>query len=304
MKIGLILEGGAMRGMYTAGVLDVFMENRIEFDAAIGVSAGAVFGCNIQSRQIGRTIRYNMKYCRDWRYVGLRSWITTGDLYGVDFDYRLLPEVLDPFDIRTFSENPMQFWCAVTDAVTGKPVYHRCTTGTGRDMLFMRASASMPIASRPVIIDGRQYLDGGIADSVPLRFFERQGYERNVVLLTQPADYRKQPLKHFELVRLMLRKYPAVVERLRTRHEYYNRQIEYIRTEEKKGNTLVICPDSTLHIGSVCKDPDELHRVYGIGRQTGEKYLPKVRDFVGPGHIAQWEGRYTRKRLRKRVRVG
>ena len=252
-RLGLVLEGGAMRGMYTAGVTDVFMENKIEFDGAIGVSAGAVFGCNYESRQIGRTIRYNTKYCCDPRYVGMRSFFRTGDLYNADFDYRQLPEELDPFDVRTFAANPMEFWCVVTDAETGKPYYHQCQTGTGEDMLYMRASASMPAASRPVRIGDRLYLDGGIADSIPL----------------------------------------AIADQLETRHTRYNEQLQYIHEQGRGGSCLLICPDSPLNIGSMCRDPQELRRVYEAGRRIGEKYLPQVREFVGAEHIGQWAHPYS-----------
>ena len=292
-RLGLVLEGGAMRGMYTAGVTDVFMENKIEFDGAIGVSAGAVFGCNYESRQIGRTIRYNTKYCCDPRYVGMRSFFRTGDLYNADFDYRQLPEELDPFDVRTFAANPMEFWCVVTDAETGKPYYHQCQTGTGEDMLYMRASASMPAASRPVRIGDRLYLDGGIADSIPLAFFQSIGYSRCVVILTQPSDYVKQPQKHFQLIKHLLRKYPAIADQLETRHTRYNEQLQYIHEQGRGGSCLLICPDSPLNIGSMCRDPQELRRVYEAGRRIGEKYLPQVREFVGEKHIGQWAHPYS-----------
>ncbi len=290
-QIGLVLEGGAMRGMFTGGILDVFMENRIEFDAAVGVSAGAVFGCNLQSRQIGRTIRYNMKYAKNWRYSGYLSLLLTGDLYGGDFDYRKIPEELDPFDIHTFEENPMKFYCVVTDAVTGKAVYHLCETGTGEHMHYMQASASMPAVSRPVLAEGRQYLDGGIADSIPLPFLQKEGYEKNVVILTQPADYRKKPA-NMTLMKPLLRKYPAIIDAVAKRHDVYNEQVAFVRSEEAKGNTLVIAPEAPLEIGHLCKDPKELERVYQLGRKTGEAYLEKVKAFVGTDHIGSWNHPY------------
>ena len=148
-KTGLVLEGGAMRGMFTCGVIDVLMENGIRFDGAAGISAGAVFGCNYKSRQIGRPVRYNKNYCKDPRYCSDRSLIKTGDLYGADFCYRELPDVLDPFDRETFKNDPMEFYIGATDVKTGKAVYHKCTDGGEDDLLWMRASASMP--STPAI---------------------------------------------------------------------------------------------------------------------------------------------------------
>jgi predicted patatin/cPLA2 family phospholipase len=282
-KTGLVLEGGAMRGMFTAGVTDVFMENGIDFDGVIGVSAGAAFGCNYKSRQIGRTIRYNKRFCRNWHYAGFRSWLLTGNLYNADFDYRLLPDRLDPWDTRTFAANPQEFWCVCTDAQSGEACYFRCMDGGRRDLDLIRASASMPIASKPVEVDGKKLLDGGISDSIPLRFFEKQGYDRNVVLLTQPRNYRKEPLGHEKLLRFLLRKTPKVAERLANRHNDYNKEVAYVHEEEKKGSAFVICPDEPLGIGSICHDPDELQRVYDIGRKKGEKVWRAAADFLREG---------------------
>ena len=181
MKTGLILEGGAMRGMYTAGVLDVMMENNIWVDGAVGVSAGAVFGCNYKSKQIGRTIRYNKKYGRDPRYAGFHSLLKTGDYFGTEFCYHEIPERLDPFDSETFQKNPAEFYVVGTDVTTGKAVYHKCTTGTDKDLDWFRASASMPLLSNIVEVDGYKLLDGGIADSIPLKWFRSIGYERNII---------------------------------------------------------------------------------------------------------------------------
>ena len=187
MKTGLVLEGGAMRGLYTAGVLDILMENGITVDGAVGVSAGAVFGCNYKSGQIGRVLRYNLAYCRDPRYMGLRSLIRTGDLYGEQFCYHDIPDRLDPFDREAFRKNPMAFYVVCTDVHTGEAVYYRLSDGGDRDIQWMRASASMPLVSRTVQVDGYELLDGGIADSIPIAWFRSQGYTRNLVILTQPA---------------------------------------------------------------------------------------------------------------------
>ena len=172
----LILEGGAMRGMFTCGVIDVFMENGINFDGAAGISAGATFGCNYKSRQIGRAIRYNKKYSRDWRYCSLRSLIKTGDLYGAEFCYHTMPEQLDPFDTETFRNDPMEFYIGATDVETGEVRFHKCTDGGDTDIEWMRASASMPVVSNIVSVDGYRMLDGGIVCSVPYEYMEQQGF--------------------------------------------------------------------------------------------------------------------------------
>ena len=280
MKTALIMEGGAMRGMFTCGVMDVFMENGIAFDGAVGISAGAVFGCNFKSRQIGRPIRYNKRFCRDPRYCSIRSLVRTGDLYGADFCYRELPDILDPFDRKAFAGNSMEFYAGATDVETGKCVYHRCMDGGDIDMLWFRASASMPVVSRPVRIDGREYLDGGISDAVPYGYMEELGYDRNVIVLTQPKGYRKKPETSF-LMKLFLRRLPKIREAMEHRHEMYNRQMDELDRMEAEQAALIIRPPEDLRIGHTEKNPEELERVYQIGRKEAGKRLEDVRLWLG-----------------------
>lgn len=279
-KIGLVLEGGAMRGLFTAGVMDVLLENGVTFDGAVGVSAGAVFGCNYKSRQIGRVLRYNTRFCKDPRYCSLRSLVKTGDLYGADFCYRELPEELDIFDKDTYEQNPMEFYVVCTDIETGKAGYHRCDKADRESYEWMRASASMPLVSRPVELEGKRYLDGGMADPIPLQFFQSVGYDKNVVVLTQPRDFVKKPDEELPLLRLALRRYPRLVETLKKRHKVYNAETAYIRQQEKSGAVFVIAPAAPLNIGSVEKDPDELRRVYALGRQAAKEQLPSLQAFL------------------------
>ena len=280
MKTGLVLEGGAMRGMFTAGVLDIFMENGIEFPGAIGVSAGAVFGCNLKSRQPGRTIRYNTKYCRDPRYVSIRSLITTGDLYGEQFCYHELPDKLDPFDYETFANSPMEFYVVATDVTTGKPVYHKCGTDGHKELQWLRASASMPLASRVVEVDGYSLLDGGISDSIPLRYFESIGYEKNVVVLTQPKDFVKKKNGLVPLMKLALHKYPHIAEVMARRHDEYNAATAYIRRQDEAGRILVSQPDAPLEVSRTERDPEKLRAAYRLGRKAAEKRLEEIRTFL------------------------
>lgn len=283
MKTGLVLEGGAMRGLFTAGVTDVMMENGIKFDGAIGVSAGAAFGCNYKSHQIGRAARYNIKYCNDERYCGFKTLVKTGDIYGVDFCYREIPQKLDVFDVDTFQKNPMEFYVVCTDIVTGKAIYHKCTTGGAEDLDWIRASASMPLVSRVVETDGYKMLDGGMSDSVPLKYFESIGYDRNVVILTQPDGYVKKKNKFLPVMRLTMRGYPKLIETVADRHNVYNQTTEYIKEREKTGNAFVIRPPENLNIGAVEHNPDELKRVYEIGRKTGEETLDAMKEFLAIG---------------------
>ena len=281
MKTGLVMEGGAMRGMFTCGVIDVLLAERIRFDAAAGISAGACFGCNFKSGQLGRPLRYNLRYCRDPRYCSLRSLLKTGDLYGADFCYRELPDVLDPFDRQAFAADPMAFYVGATDVDSGRIVYHLCGDGGERDMQWIRASASMPMVSRVVTVDGLRLLDGGIAEPVPYPVLEEAGCGRNVYVLTQPKGYRKKKPGALPLIRLALRGTPKMAEAMARRHEVYNRQMDEIDEKERRGEILVLRPPESLGISRTEHDPAELERVYRIGRAEAEKALPAIRRFLG-----------------------
>lgn len=269
-----------MRGMFTCGIMDIFMENGVTFEAACGVSAGATFGCNLKSHQIGRALRYNVEYGRDPRYCSIRSLIKTGDLYGAEFCYRVLPDKLDIFDRETFAADPMKFYVVATDADTGQPAYHLCTDGGEDDLAWIRASASMPIVSKPVKINRCRYLDGGISDSVPFAYMESLGYTRNVIILTRPKGYLKVKPRFPKMFKVLLRDYPAMERAMLNRYDMYNKEMKEIEKREKKGQALVIRPPEDLGIKRTEKDPDELKRVYEIGRRTGEDVLGKVRDFI------------------------
>ena len=279
MKKGLVLEGGAMRGLWTAGVTDVMMEHDIWPDGLIGVSAGAAFGCNYKSRQIGRAIRYNTRFARDKRYSGVWSLVTSGDYFNAKFGYHVVPYEYDLFDTKTFEQNPMQFIVVCTDVETGEAVYHDMNHVSFDELEWLRASASMPLVSKVVEVQGRKLLDGGVSDSIPLSFFESIGYDRNVVILTQPLGYQKQPSKLMPLMRLSLREHPQFVKAMSERYIMYNRQLEFVAQAEKEGRCLVIRPDEKIPIGHISHDPEQMRRVYEIGRQVGERYIEKIKEF-------------------------
>ena len=276
MKKGLVLEGGAMRGMFTCGVIDVMMENSIDFDGIIGVSAGAAFGCNYKSKQIGRGIRYNMRFCNDKRYCGLHSLITTGNLFNAEFCYQTVPTQYDIFDDKTFYENPMEFIAVCTDIETGKPYYKSFVKKEENMFEWFRASASLPLVSKIVEINGLKLLDGGIVDSIPIRHMEEIGYEKNIVVLTQPQNYVKKKNNAMPLIKAVFRKYPEFVKAIGNRHNMYNETLEYIKEREESGSIFVIRPDEPLAIGRMEKDPQNLKRVYEIGRKTALENLDKI----------------------------
>ena len=280
MKHGIILEGGGMRGMFTCGVLDVLMEHGIEFDALAGVSAGVLFGCNYKSRQPGRGLRYNLRFKNDKRYMSWQSLWKTGDYVNAEFSYHTLPEVLDPFDKESYKRNPMKFYVTCTDIVSGKPVYKRIDEIDGDAMEWFRASASMPIFARPVTIGNYILLDGGITDSIPLKFIQDEGVEKNLVVLTQPLGYRKKPSKAIPLIKLFTRKYPRVTELMRIRHVMYNKQLDYIEEQVLAGNTMVICPKQALGIGRIEQDEKKMRFVYEQGRNIALENIAQIKSFT------------------------
>ena len=279
MKKGLVLEGGAMRGLFTAGIIDVMMEVRVEPDGLIGVSAGAAFGCNYKSRQIGRAIRYNKAFAHDKRFCSWQSLLKTGDLYNAEFGYHVIPTQYDVFDNATYDANPMAFIAVCTDVETGKPIYKSLPKVTPTTYDWIRASASMPLVSKVVELEGQKVLDGGVADSIPLAYFESIGYEKNMVILTQPDGYVKAHNKLMPLMRIALRKYPNMIEAMDQRHIMYNQQLSYVYQAESTGRALVIRPEAPLPIGHISHNPEEMQRVYDIGRATGMKYIERIKAF-------------------------
>ncbi|MBR5858732.1 MAG: patatin family protein [Clostridia bacterium] len=277
MKTGLVLEGGGFRGIYTAGVLDVFLENGISADGVIGVSAGAVHGCSFLSGQKGRSIDYYTKYCNDPRFMSLKSFIKTGDVVGEEFAYHELPEKLVPYDYSAFDRCGIPFYVTVTNLESGKPEYLRIN-----DMLteidYMRASASLPYFSRIVEINGGKYLDGGCSDSIPIKAFREMGYGRNIIVLTRHDGYTKKQ-EHGLLARLKYRKYPEFVKALLGLQKRYNETLEYIKMLEKNGEVFVIRPSRPLTIGRMEHDPERVRAVYEIGVEDARREM---------NALAQW----------------
>lgn len=279
--LGLVLEGGAMRGMFTCGVIDVLMQAGIVFHSIVGVSAGAAFGCNYKSHQPGRALRYNQRFARNRRYCSLHSLFTTGNLFNAEFAYHTVPMRYDPFDAATFDADPTQFHLVATDVESGHAVYHRLQRFDDVALEWIRASCSMPLVSKVVTIDGYRLLDGGIADSIPLQYLEGQGCHRNIVVLTQPRTYTKRPLSLQPLLRLLLRRRPRLWAAMQQRHVMYNAQLEYVRARETAGAVLVISPDRPLPIRHVCHDAAQMQLVYDMGRRKAERMLGDIRQFVG-----------------------
>ena len=275
MRTGLVLEGGAMRGIYTAGVLDVFMENSLHFDGVIGVSAGALHGCSFVSNQKGRSIRYYKKYRNDKHFMGFWNLLRTGEIVGEKFCYHDIPERLDPFDYEAFAKSDTDFYVTCTNLKTGKAEYIKVTDMMGQ-IDAMRASASMPYVSKIVTYDGKKLLDGGCADSIPVKQVRKMGYERNVVVLTREDGYEKKP-QNARMAELRYRRYPLFAETLKNRHRVYNQTLKDIREMEKTGEVFVIRPSEKLTIGRMERDLDEIQRVYDIGKNDARRCIKELK---------------------------
>lgn len=278
MKVGLVLEGGGLRGIFTAGVLDVFLDENIHIDGAIGVSAGALFGVNFPSKQKGRALRYNKKYAKDKRYIGLHSLFTTGNIVNRDFAYYELPTTLDPFDQKTFEESGMDFWVTVTNVETGEPEYIKITNAF-EQMEAFRATSSMPIVSKIVEIDGKKYLDGGVSDSIPVQKFIEMGYDKIIVVLTRPLKYRKNPSSMW-LFKCFYKKYPKLVERWKNRYSEYNQAVEQVIQLNEKQQIFVIRPSKTLKISRLEKDVNKIQAMYDLGVEEAKNALVELKAYL------------------------
>ena len=278
MSVGLVLEGGGLRGLYTVGVLDIFMDNDIKVDGIIGVSAGALFGVNYPSKQRGRGLRYNLRFAKDPRYMSFRSLIKTGNIVGKEFAYYEVPFKLDVFDEETFEKSGVDFYAVVTNVETGKPEYIK-VDNLREQMEVFRATSSMPIVSKIVEVDGKKYLDGGCSDSIPVKKCLEMGYDKVVVVLTRPLDYRKKD-ENGALNALWYRKYPEFVKTLNNRPKDYNNTVEEIIELEKQGKIFVIRPSMTVPIKRIEHDPVVMQRMYDLGVEDSKKQMEALKEYL------------------------
>lgn len=278
MKVGLVLEGGAMRGMYTAGVLDIFLENNIEVDGIIGVSAGVLFGVNYLSKQKGRVIRYNKRFINDKRYMGFWSLLTTGNIINKDFSFYEVPQKLDIFDNETFKESKINFWATITNMETGEPEYVKLEDLFAQ-MEVLRATSAMPFVSKIVELESGKYLDGGISDSIPVNKCKELGFDKIIVVLTRPLDYRKKKPKEF-FANAYYRKYPKFAKTLNNRYKIYNETVEKIIDMENKKEIFVIRPSKLIKIKRIEKNPDKLQEMYELGLEDAKQCLESLKEYI------------------------
>lgn len=278
-KIGLILEGGGMRGMFTTGVLDYFIDANIKFDQVMGVSAGACQGSCYMSWQKERGKNIVMEFIHDKRYCSLYNLLTTGDLFSEKFAYHTIPNELNIFDYHRYLSSRMKFIAVSTNVETGE-AHYPLIEDMRKDVEELRASASLPFVSRNVMLDGDPHLDGGIADPLPFRKSETMGYSKNVVVLTQPLGYRKKPSKSYLLGKFVYRKYPKFVEALKNRHVIYNQCLDELDEEAALGNVLIICPKDNLGLKRIEKNKDKLLQAYHLGYERAKEHFLELEKFA------------------------
>lgn len=280
---GLILEGGGMRGAYTAGILDFFLDKEIDFTSCYGVSAGACHACSYLSKQRGRAFRVSVEYLGDKRYCSVYSLLKTGDLFGAEFTYKTVPNELDPFDYEALQNSATDFYAVVTNVENGKAEY--LPVKQRKDGIrAVRASSSLPLLARIVEIDGKKYLDGGVSDSIPIRRSIEDGNERNVVILTQCDTYRKQPTRPMRIIKMKYRHYPAFVKSLSQRHQTYNDTVAFVEREAKAGRAFIIRPKEPVTIGRVEKDRQKLESLYKTGYSDAAACYEDLMRFLEGGN--------------------
>lgn len=279
MSNGLIIEGGGMRGVFAAGVLDYFMDAGIEFDNVIGVSAGACHGCSFVSNQRGRAFATNTDYLDVREYASWHNLITKGEYFGVDFVFHKIPEELYPIDNEAFLRNNTKFQVAVTNCETGKAEYP-VINDMKEDIDYVVASSSLPFMAHMVEIDGNKYMDGGVADSIPLKQSINQGNDKNIVILTRPRDYRKKKSSYGPILKLKYGKYKGLIDAINSRSQVYNETLDYIAECEENGTAFVVAPMGPLDLGRLEKNKEKLEKAYKEGYYVAEGLLEKIKEYL------------------------
>lgn len=278
LSVGLVLEGGGMRGLYTAGVLDAFLDAGIKVDGIISVSAGALFGVNFVSRQRERALRYNKKYLSHPKYMSLRSWLRTGNFVNKDFTYYEVPMKLDVFDDEAFKKSSIDFYAVATEMTSGKPEYFKIDS-VFEQMEILRASSALPVVSKMVVWQGKKYLDGGLSDSIPVDFARGLGFDKLIVVMTRPLNYQKKPSSG-RLYKTLYSKYPNFVKTASNRYQQYNNSLEKVMSLEKTGDLFAIRPSKSLVIGRLEKNPDKLDSIYQLGMKDAKSGMPELNSYL------------------------
>ena len=279
IEAGLVVEGGGMRGVYTAGVLDYFMEKNLYFDDCYGVSAGACHISSYVSKQIGRSMKVTLDYINDKRYCSINSLIKTGDMFGVEMLYDIIPNKLELYDYETFNKFKGNFYSVVTNCKTGKAEYIKIKD-MKKDIIAVRASSSLPLLSRIVEINGKEYLDGGITDSIPIKKSIKDGHKKNVVILTRDKTYRKSKPKFLSLLKFKYKKYPNLVKAIENRYKIYNETLDFLEEEKAKNKVFIIQPKLPVKISRIEKDKDKLKALYDQGYEDAKELYEDLMKFL------------------------
>lgn len=274
----LILEGGGMRSMYTAGVLDFFITKDLYFEYNIGVSAGASMAASYISRQYRRNHRVTTKYIKDKRYISFSNYIKKKELFGMDFVYHYIPTYLEPFDFETFERAEESFVVATTDCNTGEAIYFKKNEMEGSLLTALQATSSLPMMANPVDYKGYTLLDGGIVDPIPLNKAIEEGYSKNILILTRPKGYRKKPSKFSRVFKL--KAYPKINHLMAIRYKHYNKTLDWIEAEEEKGNVFVIRPSKTFSVDRIEKNPRKLDTLYKQGFEDAERIYKALKEYI------------------------
>lgn len=278
--VGLVLEGGGMRGVYTAGILEYFMEQDLYFPYVVGVSAGACMAASYLSRQMGRNRTVNIDYVNHPNYLSFRNFVKHKQLFGMDFIFDEIPNKHVPYDYDTFYQSKEEFVVGTTDCETGEPMYFK-KEEYGHDMLkVIRASSSLPFVAPIIEFKGRKLLDGGITDPIPLIKAQQDGNSKNVVILTRNRGYMKKKSNMTWVVKRAFKQYPNLVKAMETRYKRYNDTLAYLDQEEKAGRIFVISPTEPLEVGRVEKNPVKLTNLYELGLKDASEQFEKFQKWL------------------------
>jgi predicted patatin/cPLA2 family phospholipase len=278
MNAGLVLEGGGMRGLYTAGVLEYFMSQDLYFPYVIGVSAGACMGASYLSKQTGRNKEVNIGFVEDKRYLSFSNYLKKRELFGMDFLFDEIPNKLVPFDLDTFHKGPEQFVIVTTNCETGEPVYFDKKQQGEHLAKLLRASSSLPFVASSVEHNNLKLLDGGIVDPIPVKKAESDGFQKNVIILTKPLGYFKKPSKMSSIFKY--KKHPKINERLTIRYKHYNETLEYIRQQEEVGNVFVIRPSLEMPVKRIERNKERLENLYELGWNDAKEQFDRLKSFL------------------------
>ncbi len=281
MKVGLVLEGGGMRGLFTAGALDVLMDYNIQVDGIVGVSAGALFGANYYTEQRGRVLRYSKKYAKDKRYISIRNLVLTGNAVSKRFAFYKVQQKLDPFDNEKFISVNKPYWVVATNVDTGKPMYFEITNPF-EEMDKLRATSAVPLSSRIIKIDNNKYLDGGLSDAIPVDFMRSKDFDKIIVVLTQPKKYRKKQVaeKKYKMMKRKYRRYPKLLEALDNWPINYNKEVERVIDLENKKEIFVIRPHKKFYASLIERDVNKLQEIYDMGVDDTLKVIDKLTAYL------------------------